>query len=96
VRPAWLTGEDEVDYELTTRDEPFKGTVVSRRSKGAQAIDAPLKFAFPHLRIGVMHAAYSIGARIEGGLLVKNSRMAPSTPPPPSNDGFAALTIAST
>ncbi|MFV0280236.1 MAG: SDR family oxidoreductase [Rhodoblastus sp.] len=32
VRPAWLTDENEVDYELTRRDEPFKGTVVSRKS----------------------------------------------------------------
>ncbi len=34
VRPAWLTDEDEVDYELTARNEPFKGTVVSRKSVG--------------------------------------------------------------
>ncbi|MEC3768850.1 SDR family oxidoreductase [Cupriavidus sp. SS-3] len=34
LRPAWLTDEDEVDYELTVRNEPFKGTVVSRRSVG--------------------------------------------------------------
>lgn len=32
VRPAWLTDEDAVDYEITTRGESFKGTVVSRRS----------------------------------------------------------------
>ena len=32
VRPAWMTDEDEVDYELTTRHAPFKGTVVSRKS----------------------------------------------------------------
>ncbi len=32
IRPAWLTDEDEVDYELTERDAPFKGTVVSRKS----------------------------------------------------------------
>ena len=32
VRPAWLTDEDEVDYELTTKGQPFRGTVVSRRS----------------------------------------------------------------
>ncbi len=32
IRPAWLTDEDEVDYELTARDAPFKGTVVSRKS----------------------------------------------------------------
>lgn len=34
LRPAWLTDEDEVDYETTGKDEPFKGTVVSRRSVG--------------------------------------------------------------
>lgn len=32
LRPAWLTDEDEVDYETTGRHEPFKGTVVSRKS----------------------------------------------------------------
>lgn len=34
VRPAWLMDENEVDYELTAKDEPFKGTVVSRKSVG--------------------------------------------------------------
>lgn len=36
--------KDEVDYELTTRHAPFKGTVVSRRSVAdliASIIDAP-------------------------------------------------------
>lgn len=32
IRPAWLTDETEVDYETTERNEPFKGTVVSRKS----------------------------------------------------------------
>jgi uncharacterized protein YbjT (DUF2867 family) len=32
LRPAWLTDKDEVDYETTERDEPFKGTEVSRKS----------------------------------------------------------------
>jgi len=32
IRPAWLTDENEVNYELTERDMPFKGTVVSRKS----------------------------------------------------------------
>lgn len=32
LRPAWLTDENEVDYEITTKGEPFKGTVVSRKS----------------------------------------------------------------
>lgn len=44
LRPAWLTDEDEADYELTERDEPFRGTVVSRRSVAAlvlRLVDAP-------------------------------------------------------
>lgn len=32
IRPAWLSDADEVDYGLTQRDEPFRGTEVSRRS----------------------------------------------------------------
>ncbi|WP_026079411.1 SDR family oxidoreductase [Pseudomonas nitroreducens] len=39
LRPAWLTDEDEVDYETTGKGEPFKGTVVSRRSVGDLVID---------------------------------------------------------
>lgn len=39
VRPAWLTDADEVDYETTTRDQPFKGTEVSRRSVAAFIAD---------------------------------------------------------
>lgn len=31
-RPAWLTDNDEVNYETTARNEPFKGTEVSRKS----------------------------------------------------------------
>ncbi|KRL53481.1 SDR family oxidoreductase [Furfurilactobacillus rossiae] len=32
IRPAWLTDEDEIDYETTQRGENFKGTEVSRKS----------------------------------------------------------------
>ncbi|WP_025778254.1 SDR family oxidoreductase [Brevibacterium sp. VCM10] len=32
LRPAWLDDQDEVDYELTEKGEPYKGTVVSRKS----------------------------------------------------------------
>lgn len=35
LRPAWLTDTDEVDYETTERNEPFKGTEVSRKSVAA-------------------------------------------------------------
>lgn len=44
LRPAWLTDEDEVDYETTGRNDPFKGTVVSRKSVAdliAKTIRAP-------------------------------------------------------
>jgi hypothetical protein len=39
IRPAWLTDTDEVDYEITQRDEPFKGTEVSRQSIAAVVTD---------------------------------------------------------
>ncbi|WP_125709640.1 NAD(P)H-binding protein [Lacticaseibacillus porcinae] len=32
LRPAWLTDHEEIDYEITQADEPFKGTEVSRQS----------------------------------------------------------------
>ena len=35
LRPAWLTDEDEVAYETTTRDQPFKGTEVARKAVAA-------------------------------------------------------------
>lgn len=39
LRPAWLTDADEVSYEVTQRDEPFKGTEVSRKSVAALVTD---------------------------------------------------------
>ncbi|MDU0593349.1 SDR family oxidoreductase [Pseudomonas aeruginosa] len=44
LRPAWLMDEDEVDYEITVKGQPFKGTVVSRKSVGdliAKVIASP-------------------------------------------------------
>jgi uncharacterized protein YbjT (DUF2867 family) len=44
LRPAWLTDKDEVDYETTERNEPFKGTEVSRKSVAdliVKLIDSP-------------------------------------------------------
>jgi len=38
LRPAWLTDAEEVDFELTERNEPFKGTEVSRRSVAAVVV----------------------------------------------------------
>nr|WP_284507349.1 SDR family oxidoreductase [Caballeronia sp. ATUFL_M2_KS44] len=49
LRPAWLTDEDEVDYELTERHEPFKGTVVSRKSVSDLVVRI---IASPSLHVG--------------------------------------------
>ncbi|ENX23203.1 hypothetical protein F892_02450 [Acinetobacter vivianii] len=38
LRAAWLTDEDEIDYETTERHENFKGTVVSRKSVAAMVV----------------------------------------------------------
>lgn len=35
LRPTWLTDEDEVEYEITEKNEPLKGTEVSRKSVAA-------------------------------------------------------------
>ncbi|ALP39155.1 NAD-dependent dehydratase [Paenibacillus sp. IHB B 3084] len=32
LRPAWFTNSDEIDYVTTQKGEPFKGSVVSRKS----------------------------------------------------------------
>lgn len=39
LRPAWLTDADEVDYETTERNEPFKGTEVARKSVAALVVE---------------------------------------------------------
>jgi uncharacterized protein YbjT (DUF2867 family) len=38
VRPAWLTDEDEISFETTSRNEPFKGTEISRKSVAAYVV----------------------------------------------------------
>lgn len=39
LRPAWLTDADEVDYETTERNKPFKDTEVARKSVAALVAD---------------------------------------------------------
>lgn len=54
LRPAWLTDEDEIDYETSEKDEPFRGTVVSRKSVAdliATIIRSPVKQL--HTNLGV-------------------------------------------
>lgn len=38
IRAAWLTDENEVDYEVTQKDEQFKGIEVSRKSVADQVV----------------------------------------------------------
>ncbi|AXX64976.1 SDR family oxidoreductase [Bombilactobacillus bombi] len=42
IRPAWLQDQDEVDYEVTHKGEPFKGTEVSRKSIASLVTDIVL------------------------------------------------------
>ncbi|MBS1591696.1 MAG: SDR family oxidoreductase [Bacteroidetes bacterium] len=39
IRPAWLTDNDEVNYNITHKGEPFTATEVSRKSVGAFIAD---------------------------------------------------------
>ena len=32
LRPTWFTNADEVDYEITSKGEPEKGSVISQKS----------------------------------------------------------------
>jgi uncharacterized protein YbjT (DUF2867 family) len=38
LRPAWLTDVDEIDYEITQKNKPFRGTEVSRKSVAALVV----------------------------------------------------------
>lgn len=54
LRPAWLSDEDEVDYETTGRNEPFKGTEVSRKSVAdlvVKIIESPKKWTRGNLGV---------------------------------------------
>ncbi|RMC23863.1 MULTISPECIES: SDR family oxidoreductase [unclassified Lactobacillus] len=42
IRPAWLQDKDEIDYELTQKNESFKGTEVSRKSIASLITDLVL------------------------------------------------------
>lgn len=54
LRPAWLTDEDEISFETTGRNDPFKGTEVSRKSVAAlvvQCIRDPEDFSRSNLGV---------------------------------------------
>jgi uncharacterized protein YbjT (DUF2867 family) len=54
LRPTWFTNVDEVDYEITRKGEPEKGSVISRKSIAAfvsEIINNPDKYFCQNLRI---------------------------------------------
>jgi hypothetical protein len=58
LRPAWLTDEDEVDYETTERNEAFKGTEVPRKSVAdliVKLIDSPKRSTRSNLGVNKPH-----------------------------------------
>jgi len=54
LRPTWFTNADEVDYELTKKGEPEKGSVISQKSIAsfiAEVIESPAKHVRENLGI---------------------------------------------
>jgi uncharacterized protein YbjT (DUF2867 family) len=54
LRPTWFTGANEVDYELTRKGEPEKGSVISQKSVAtfiAKMIKAPGNYIRENLGI---------------------------------------------
>jgi uncharacterized protein YbjT (DUF2867 family) len=54
LRPAWFTSADEVDYELTQKGTPERGSVISQRSLATfitEIIASPAQYARQSLGI---------------------------------------------
>ena len=54
LRPTWFTNSDEVDYEITRKGEPEKGSVISQKSLAtfiAEIIGSPEKHVRENLGI---------------------------------------------
>jgi uncharacterized protein YbjT (DUF2867 family) len=54
LRPDWFTNADEVDYEITKKGEPEKGTAISRKSIAAfigKIVNNPEKYLGENLNI---------------------------------------------
>jgi uncharacterized protein YbjT (DUF2867 family) len=54
LRPTWFTGADEVDYEITQKGEPEKGSVISQKSLATfitKLIESPEKYIWKNLGI---------------------------------------------
>lgn len=54
LRPAWFTSDDEVDYEITRKGEPERGSVISQKSIAtliAEIIQSPQEYIRENLGI---------------------------------------------
>lgn len=54
LRPAWFTADNKVEYEITRKGEPEKGSVISQKSLAtfiAKIIEAPAQYARQSLGI---------------------------------------------
>jgi len=54
LRPTWFTNADEVDYEITRKDEPEKGSIISQKSLAtfiAKIIESPGNYIRENLGI---------------------------------------------
>ncbi|MGI4762479.1 MAG: NAD(P)H-binding protein [Janthinobacterium lividum] len=54
LRPSWFTGDNEVDYEITQKGEPERGSVISQKSLATfiiKIIEAPAQYARQSLGI---------------------------------------------
>ena len=54
LRPTWFTNTDEVDYEITKKGEPEKGSVISQKSLATfivKIIESPDKYSRENLGI---------------------------------------------
>ena len=54
LRPTWFTNVDEVDYEITQKGEPEKGSVISQKSLATlitKIIECPEKYIRANLGV---------------------------------------------
>jgi len=54
LRPTWFTSADEVDYEITRKGEPEKGSIISQKSLATlitNIIETPKKYIRENLGV---------------------------------------------
>lgn len=67
-RPTWLTNKDEIDYEITSYDEPFRGIEVSRQSVAAfvvRVIKNPTLYPYTSVGLDKPHTTGNLPAWLQ-------------------------------